>query len=133
MGIRGTTVIVYLFFVECASPSPHKKLDLLNQAPSTLSLSHCAHILAVSVAAASVDVDGVYEEDDDHGGGGGGTHWVAVALVSLTCICCKTLEHILVSNINKHLTFSTCRECSILNSVMKALHVRKRTGNNRST
>ena len=22
--------------------------------------------------------------------------------VSLTCICCKTLEHILVSNINKH-------------------------------
>ena len=23
--------------------------------------------------------------------------------VSLTCICCKTLEHILVSNINKHL------------------------------
>ena len=23
-------------------------------------------------------------------------------LVSLTCICCKTLEHIIVSNINKH-------------------------------
>ena len=23
--------------------------------------------------------------------------------VSLTCICCKTLEHILVSNINKHI------------------------------
>ena len=23
--------------------------------------------------------------------------------VSLTCICCKTLEHIIVSNINKHL------------------------------
>ena len=27
--------------------------------------------------------------------------------VSLTCICCKTLEHILVSNINKHLTFES--------------------------
>ena len=26
-------------------------------------------------------------------------------LVSLTCICCKTLEHILVNNINKHLAF----------------------------
>ena len=26
----------------------------------------------------------------------------------------------------------TCRECSILNSVMKALHVRNRTGNNQS-
>ena len=25
--------------------------------------------------------------------------------VSLTCICCKTLEHIIVSNINKHLAF----------------------------
>ena len=24
--------------------------------------------------------------------------------VSLTCICCKTLEHIIVSNINKHLS-----------------------------
>ena len=36
--------------------------------------------------------------------------------------------------INRKFTFYwywTCRECSILNSVMKALHVRKRTGNNR--
>ena len=24
--------------------------------------------------------------------------------LSLTCICCKTLEHIIVSNINKHLS-----------------------------
>ena len=28
-------------------------------------------------------------------------------LVSLTCICCKTLEHILVSNINKHLALDS--------------------------
>ena len=28
-------------------------------------------------------------------------------LVSLTCICCKTLEHIIVSNINKHLAFES--------------------------
>ena len=27
--------------------------------------------------------------------------------VSLTCICCKTLEHIIVSNINKHLVFES--------------------------
>ena len=27
--------------------------------------------------------------------------------VLLTCICCKTLEHILVSNINKHLAFES--------------------------
>ena len=27
--------------------------------------------------------------------------------VSLTCICCKTLEHILVSNINKHLAIDS--------------------------
>ena len=27
--------------------------------------------------------------------------------VSLTCICCKTLEHILVSNINKHLALDS--------------------------
>ena len=27
--------------------------------------------------------------------------------VSLTCICCKTLEYILVSNINKHLAFES--------------------------
>ena len=27
--------------------------------------------------------------------------------VSLTCICCKTLEHIIVSNINKHLGFES--------------------------
>ena len=27
--------------------------------------------------------------------------------MSLTCICCKTLEHIIVSNINKHLTFES--------------------------
>ena len=27
--------------------------------------------------------------------------------MSLTCICCKTLEHILVSNINKHLTLDS--------------------------
>ena len=27
--------------------------------------------------------------------------------VSPTCICCKTLEHILVSNINKHLAFES--------------------------
>ena len=32
--------------------------------------------------------------------------------VSLTCICCKTLEHIIVSNINKHLAFeSTLADC----------------------
>ena len=32
--------------------------------------------------------------------------------VSLTCICCKTLEHILVSNINKHLALdSTLADC----------------------
>ena len=28
-------------------------------------------------------------------------------LVSLTCICCKTLEHILVSNINRHLALDS--------------------------
>ena len=28
-------------------------------------------------------------------------------LVSLTCICCKTLEHILVSHINKHLALDS--------------------------
>ena len=27
--------------------------------------------------------------------------------VSLTCICCKTLEHIIVRNINKHLAFES--------------------------
>ena len=27
--------------------------------------------------------------------------------VSLTCICCKTLEHIIVSNKNKHLAFES--------------------------
>ena len=27
--------------------------------------------------------------------------------VSLTCICCKTLEHILVNNINKHLVIDS--------------------------
>ena len=27
--------------------------------------------------------------------------------VSLTCICCKTLEHIFVSNTNKHLTLDS--------------------------
>ena len=27
--------------------------------------------------------------------------------VLLTCICCKTLEHIIVSNINKHLAFES--------------------------
>ena len=27
--------------------------------------------------------------------------------VSLTCICCKTLKHIIVSNINKHLAFES--------------------------
>ena len=27
--------------------------------------------------------------------------------MSLTCICCKTLEHILVSNINKHLALDS--------------------------
>ena len=27
--------------------------------------------------------------------------------VSLTCICCKTFEHIIVSNINKHLAFES--------------------------
>ena len=27
--------------------------------------------------------------------------------VSLTCICCKTLEHIIISNINKHLAFES--------------------------
>ena len=32
--------------------------------------------------------------------------------VSLTCICCKTLEHILVSNINKHLAlYSILADC----------------------
>ena len=28
-------------------------------------------------------------------------------LLALTCICCKALEHILVSNINKHLAFES--------------------------
>ena len=28
-------------------------------------------------------------------------------LVSLTCICCKTIEHILISNINKHLALDS--------------------------
>ena len=28
-------------------------------------------------------------------------------LVSLTCICCKTMEHILVSNINKRLVLDS--------------------------
>ena len=27
--------------------------------------------------------------------------------MSLTCSCCKTLEHIIVSNINKHLAFES--------------------------
>ena len=27
--------------------------------------------------------------------------------VSLTCICCKTLEHIIVSNMNKHIAFES--------------------------
>ena len=27
--------------------------------------------------------------------------------VSLTCVCCKILEHILVSNINKHVAFES--------------------------
>ena len=27
--------------------------------------------------------------------------------VSLTCICCKTLEHMIVSSINKHLAFES--------------------------
>ena len=35
--------------------------------------------------------------------------------VSLTCICCKTLEHVLVSNINKHLALDSiladCHTC----------------------
>ena len=35
--------------------------------------------------------------------------------VSLTCICCKTLEHIIVSNINGHLAF----ESSIADLQMK--------------
>ena len=30
--------------------------------------------------------------------------------VSLTCICCKTLEHILVSNINRHLVLDSSLE-----------------------
>ena len=35
--------------------------------------------------------------------------------VSLTCICCKTLEHIIVSNINKHLAFeSILADCQIV-------------------
>ena len=34
--------------------------------------------------------------------------------VSLTCICCKTLEHILVSNINKHLALdSILADCQL--------------------
>ena len=33
--------------------------------------------------------------------------------VSLTCICCKTQEHILVSNINRHLAF----ECILVDSL----------------
>ena len=36
-------------------------------------------------------------------------------LVSLTCICCKTLGHIIVSNINKHFAFESiladCQHC----------------------
>ena len=31
--------------------------------------------------------------------------------VSLTCICCKTLQHIIVSNINKHLPFESILDC----------------------
>ena len=32
--------------------------------------------------------------------------------VTLTCICCKTLEHIIVSNINKHLSLeNTLADC----------------------
>ena len=31
--------------------------------------------------------------------------------VSLTCICCKNLEHIIVNNMNKHLAFESIRSC----------------------
>ena len=42
--------------------------------------------------------------------------------VSLTCICYKTLEHILVSNINKHLAFeSILAECVSMVSEVKGL------------
>ena len=38
--------------------------------------------------------------------------------VSLTCICCKTLEHILVSNINKHIALdSILADCQHVSEV----------------
>ena len=37
--------------------------------------------------------------------------------VSFTCICCKTLEHIIVSNINKHLAFESILAVSIVSEV----------------
>ena len=37
--------------------------------------------------------------------------------VSPTCICCKTIEHIIVSNINKHLDFESILSISILSGV----------------
>ena len=37
--------------------------------------------------------------------------------VSLTCICCKTLEHILVSNINKHLALDSILAVSMVSEV----------------
>ena len=40
-------------------------------------------------------------------GGGGGYDVANYRPVSLTCICCKTLEHIIVSNINKHLALES--------------------------
>ena len=44
--------------------------------------------------------------------------------VSLTCICCKTLEHIIVSNINKHLSLENIlADCTYVSmaSVVKGL------------
>ena len=37
--------------------------------------------------------------------------------VSLSCICCKSLEHIIVSNISKHLTFESILTVSMVSEV----------------
>ena len=41
--------------------------------------------------------------------------------VSLTCICCKTLEHIIVSNINKHLAVENILADCSMGSEVKGL------------
>ena len=83
---NGTTAIVYLFFVDCASPSlitplppppPTKSLESSTKHPITESL--CAHILA---AAATVVDDGVDEKHVTH----------AVHLMSLQALHCITTD-----------------------------------------